>query len=407
MFNEGSRAAIYGIGTYIRELVTGLSEYKDISVNLVQLRSEKDEFTIEKGSGHTIYYFPNTTTSYNRYQKQEWYYRNIWFILCQYIKPNKQDQLFFHLNYHQEPSLVALIKQRFPVCRTIFTIHYQNWAFTLNGNTSQFKRIIKSTKEQLTTPTEKSVFEMYEQDCALYQQIDNIICLGQYAKRLLIKNYEIAEDKITVIPNGLTDDAIVLSDTQRKRLRAELHIPENEKVILFVGRLDDIKGVDILIEAFNLVVKKEPDCHLFIIGDGRVDEYQGKIENCWRKITFTGRLKKEDVYRFYQIADIGIMPSRYEPFGYVAIEMMMFDIPIIVAKTSGLNEIIKENINGWKIPVKEKKDNIDISAQSLKDKILEAVEGSKKRQQLKSKHVFQKNYTTQQMTRKYLKLINT
>lgn len=73
------------------------------------------------------------------------------------------------------------------------------------------------------------------------------------------------------------------------------------------------------------------------------------------------------MYRFYQIADIGVMPSFHEQCSYVAIEMMMFDVPMIISTTTGLNEMLDED--ECKISIEEQEDGAILSVEELAGKI--------------------------------------
>ena len=395
---------MYGIGTYMREMTAYLCCQKDISLNIVQLHAERKDFTIEQENGYKVYNFPyNRHPSNNRNQQR--YYKNIWYILRQYIKPDKQDRLVFHLNFHQEHSLISILKKDFPECLTIYTIHYQEWFFLLNGNYSKFKKIINSEKDIPIGSIEKDVFYSYKKEKLLYTNVDAIICLGNYARDILTEDYKISDNKIKVINNGISDEAILLSPAKRKKMRQQLFIPENEIIILYAGRLDEIKGVDVLIKAFGLIVNKYSNCHLYIVGDGEdMNNYIEKGRGFWRKITYTGKLKKEDLYKFYQVADIGVIPSLYESFGYVAIEMMMHNIPMVVSGTSGLNEIVTDGINGYKIPINETDETVKISAEDIKNSVLDVIKSIHVKNNA-LRNVFLEKYTIQKTMGKYIALI--
>lgn len=75
----------------------------------------------------------------------------------------------------------------------------------------------------------------------------------------------------------------------------------------------------------------------------------------WSKIIFSGRLPKELIYKFYQIADVGILPSFAEQCSYVAIEMMMHGLPIVGTDSTGLSEMIIDGENGYKVNLNEMK----------------------------------------------------
>ncbi|GHU63329.1 hypothetical protein FACS1894123_05870 [Bacteroidia bacterium] len=80
-------------------------------------------------------------------------------------------------------------------------------------------------------------------------------------------------------------------------------------------------------------------------------------------------LEKKKLYEFYTLADIGVACSLHEEFGFVAIEMMMHALPLIVTETGGLDEIVEDNISGLKIPVETQDGKRQISAQFLSDKM--------------------------------------
>jgi hypothetical protein len=84
IFNEISHGTIYGIGTYLRQLVLCLKDEKDIMFSIVHLHAGKKEFKKEKTpEGYNIYYFPSVQGE--TMTNNDWYYRNVWFILSSYI----------------------------------------------------------------------------------------------------------------------------------------------------------------------------------------------------------------------------------------------------------------------------------------------------------------------------------
>lgn len=98
-----------------------------------------------------------------------------------------------------------------------------------------------------------------------------------------------------------------------------------------------------LIEAFKILLNADTGYNLIIIGTGYYEKYLQETLSCCGKVMFTGHLDKETLYRFYQIADIGIQLSLHEQCSYVTIEMMMFNIPLLISNTTGLNEMIDDD----------------------------------------------------------------
>jgi glycosyltransferase involved in cell wall biosynthesis len=186
-------------------------------------------------------------------------------------------------------------------------------------------------------------------------------------KEIFCRDYGLDETKISVISNGLLDIADTTAHTEL--LRKKWNIPPGEKIILFAGRIDEVKGVSYLIKAFREVLRKCRNCRLIIAGSGNYDTFFKEAKDICTKITFTGLLEKEELHEIYQIADVGVIPSLFEPFGYVAIEMMMHKLPVVVTTTSGLNEIVDDTC-GLKTPITVLPDRVEIDAALLSEKIL-------------------------------------
>lgn len=355
IFNEISRAAIYGIGTYIQQLLACLND--DFQINIVNYYSDKPEFTvIKKSTNIREIYIPRNQLKYKEGKCDETYFINSVYLLADFINPDTK--LIFHFNHFRYEATFKLLKEYWPACKIILGVHYFNWCFPLNGNTDYFKEIIRKSPEELTCTLEKDTLTTYLADISFLQEVDSVISLAQYANELLHSEYQVPQNKISLIYNGLKDEGIFLSTEEKASAKSQLLLHPNEKIILFVGRLDDIKGVDHLIQAFKKLLQERKDCRLIIVGDG---EYARCLEECrgfWERIIFTGKLSKEELYRFYQIADIGVMLSKHEQCSFVAIEMMMHGLPIIASNSTGLDEMVIDGQNGYKIKTIENKEEV-------------------------------------------------
>ena len=350
LFNEGSRAAVYGIGTYIRQMVSCLTGVDNVSLHLVQLNSDVENVTFSQLEGYEELCVPRSLFQLG--DKFMRYYRNTWRLVQLYFPITENGSVFFLLNYSSHHVLIPQMRAAFPSCRIYFTIHYQEWCFSLNGNVSRFKEILQTQDVDRLDSVGKEVLESYRKEKETYEQVDKVICLSRFTERLLWDEYRIAQDKTVVIYNGLKDDADNCLSEVKKQLKEQFGFQPEEKIVLFVGRLDPIKGVLTLIRSFHTVLKKRQDCHLVLIGDGDFSRYLKECDGYWNKITFTGRLEKERLYQFYRIADIGVLPSMHEQCSYTAIEMMMFRVPLIASTTTGLKEMV-ENETGWVFEMKE------------------------------------------------------
>jgi glycosyltransferase involved in cell wall biosynthesis len=123
-------------------------------------------------------------------------------------------------------------------------------------------------------------------------------------------------------------------------------ISENTKIILFLGRLHKIKGINYLIEAFSQLKEGPPPCVLAIAGpdEGELDSLitLSNHLNVQDKVLFTGPLYGVDKLAAYADADVFVLPSAYEIFGLVVFEALMCETPVIVSEDSGMGALISE-----------------------------------------------------------------
>jgi glycosyltransferase involved in cell wall biosynthesis len=186
------------------------------------------------------------------------------------------------------------------------------------------------------------------------------------------------EEKLTLIYNGLADVYKKWTKSKKEKLKEKYLIDANDKIILFAGRLDEIKGISFLINAFQKLIKTHRNTRLIIAGDGNYSRWLSETNGYWSKISFTGQLSKKQLYKLYNIADLGIVSSIHEEFGFVAIEMMMHELPVIVADTGGLSEIIDNNQNGLKVPVNVVKGKRIINTNILCEKMCFVIDNPEK-----------------------------
>ena len=118
-----------------------------------------------------------------------------------------------------------------------------------------------------------------------------------------------------------------------------------------MGRLVYEKGVQYLIGAMPKILERYHDAKLVIAGKGgMIEELKQEVINLGiqDKVCFAGYLNGKDVGKMYKAADISVFPSTYEPFGIVALEAMLAEIPIVVSDIGGLNEIVEHRQTGMK-----------------------------------------------------------
>jgi len=191
-----------------------------------------------------------------------------------------------------------------------------------------------------------------------------VIVNSNYMKNELQRLFGLPYDKINIVPNGV--NTALFSGIERDYNFRRKYAMDNEKIILYVGRLVYEKGVQHLIAAMPKVLEGYHDAKLVIAGKGgMLEELKAQAEylGLGQKVYFAGYLGGNDVQKMYKAADVSVFPSTYEPFGIVALEAMLSENPIVVSDTGGLNEIVEHRVDGMK--------SYTGNANSIADSILE------------------------------------
>lgn len=365
IFNSLCRGSLYGIGTYIRELQSILDKAQ-IDYGVIYLYGSGKIVTESYEDGHLIVNIPRA--QYLNENGSKYYSRNISFLLREYIQEEKDVNLVFHLNFMGEPTLVDALKKQFPKSKIVLVAHYTNWSFNLKGDKGQLGRILRKPAKT-RNGKEQTLYNAFKADLKMIRKVDCLVCVAQHILETFREYGNIKMDKCVVINNALTDCYHHFEDKEKNSIRDKYHIRPEEQILLYAGRLDPDKGVEFLIQAFGILKKNYPCLHLYLLGEGDYNHWLRIAEGNWSQITFTGKLNKERVQDFYDIADIGVVCSLHEAFGLTAVEMMMNKLPIVVSDAGGLDEIVENENSGLKVHVETKDNHRSINPQELADKI--------------------------------------
>ncbi len=183
----------------------------------------------------------------------------------------------------------------------------------------------------------------------LTYESSEVIVNSNYMKNELQRLFGLPYEKINVIPNGVNLN--LFNDVQKDYDFRRRFAMDNEKIILFIGRLVYEKGIQTLVSAMPKILANYHDSKLIIAGKGgMLDELKAQVNSLGlgNKVYFTGHLASKDVQKMYKCADVSVFPSTYEPFGIVALEAMLSGTPVVVSDIGGLNEIVDHGINGMK-----------------------------------------------------------
>lgn len=176
-----------------------------------------------------------------------------------------------------------------------------------------------------------------------------VITVSHYMARQVRTFFGIPSDKLDVIYNGVTMPHIErLVEPEFSRFRSAYAQP-HEQIVLSVGRIVHEKGVQVLIEAVPQILRQQPHTKFVIAGTGpylpslqALAHERGVADHC----IFTGFIPDDVRDKLYQVADVAVIPSLYEPFGIVALEAMSYGCPVIVSETGGLAEVVRAHETG-------------------------------------------------------------
>jgi len=170
---------------------------------------------------------------------------------------------------------------------------------------------------------------------------DRVIVCSYYMRGHVADVFDIDEDRVTVIPNGV-DPADLHPVADLASLRGSFAQP-HEKLVLLVGRLVYEKGFQLALDALPDLIEQVGNVRFLVAGSGtHEEELKAQAERLGLSGhgTFLGWIGDDVLHSLYRIADLCVVPSIYEPFGLVALEAMASGCPCIVADTGGLREVV-------------------------------------------------------------------
>jgi glycosyltransferase involved in cell wall biosynthesis len=157
---------------------------------------------------------------------------------------------------------------------------------------------------------------------------------------------------VTLIPPRTEILPLGLEDWTGLPATVPAPLPEGSLRLLFVGRLESRKGIDVLFEVLPRLLARHPQVHVDIVGNDKISGPDGKpyrasfeagaSAELLARVRFHGEVREEELRGFYQACDIFVAPSRYESFGLILVEAMMFGKPVVACRTGGMVEIAEE-----------------------------------------------------------------
>ena len=189
-----------------------------------------------------------------------------------------------------------------------------------------------------------------ETERSLAQNCYHIIAPTEKEKENLIRHYGVSREKIGVIPCGVNLEQFKPVDKEMAKQQLGF---VDDKIILFVGRIEPLKGIDQLLKAMPYLPNSK-GVRLVIIGGDENSRHE--IERLRRlsrdlqiedSVTFLGSIKHEQMPYFYSAADVSVVPSYYESFGLVALESLACGTPVVATDVGAFKSVIRQGETGY------------------------------------------------------------
>lgn len=170
------------------------------------------------------------------------------------------------------------------------------------------------------------------------QSVAHVVGVSQASLRAALDAVPVLAERSSLILNALESPPV-----------APAPFPKGPPVILCVGRFTEQKGFDVALDAFALVIEQYPAATMVLAGDGDLRdtlEQQSNELGLNKHVRFVGRQSHAEIYRLLNDSTMLLAPSRYEPFGLVALEAAQMGRPVVASRVDGLSEIVAHQETG-------------------------------------------------------------
>ncbi|MFY0613144.1 MAG: glycosyltransferase [Hyphomicrobiaceae bacterium] len=331
-----------GVGRYIHQLASGLAQLGH-QVHVLTRGANHDSVDLEDDVWvhRKVISAPSTapdpTTSGHSIPAAIWAHSSTMLSELELIAQRREITCVYAPLWDTE-GIAVLRDGRFPLVVSLQT----TLKFWLNSN-----------QHRLEEPNFKSDFvePMLEVEAELLNRSQALHAISQSIADEIEQAYDIRfQDRTKMIPLGLEDFAAL-------PCKMPDEITGDHVRVLFVGRLEARKGIDVFLEALPELLAKHPTMHVDVVGNDTLEnadgttyrkafEESGVPVSALERVQFHGEVDNEQLRGFYRSCDVFVAPSRFESFGLIFVEAMMFAKPTIGCRAGGMPEIIIDNETG-------------------------------------------------------------
>lgn len=298
--------------------------------------------------------------------------------MCHFVNDDPDSQAKQYDLIHSHYWLSGLVAQSLRQCWGTRFVH-------------TFHTLAELKNQIAASPEERETQERLEGEIALCSDADLLTASTKVEQQQLTHYYSAKCSRIRVVPPGV--DTARFHPIEQSYAKSVVGIPQSHRMVLFAGRVEPLKGIDTLFRAIALLrdriaQQSKADglsfsnlCISIIGGD---PSKQGLLENGEMArlhdlrnelglndlITFLGARDQDTLQFYYSAADCLVMPSHYESFGMVALEAMACGTPVVVSDVGGLSQLVRHNVTGIRVRVKDPAAMADAIQRLLTNEVL-------------------------------------
>jgi D-inositol-3-phosphate glycosyltransferase len=203
------------------------------------------------------------------------------------------------------------------------------------------------------SPADREPALRISEEARIVAGADRLVAASDVERTHLVERYGAHPGRVAVVPCGV--DTALFRPASGEEARAALRL-DGSPLVLYVGRIAPIKGLDTLLDAVARLRDRRPPLRLLVVG-GDADEPLNGQEAALRRqvdslglgarVRFEGAQPQETLRAYYQAADVTVLPSYYESFGMVALEAMACASPVIASRVGGLASTVLDGVTGF------------------------------------------------------------
>ncbi|NYT11115.1 MAG: glycosyltransferase family 4 protein [Methanomassiliicoccales archaeon] len=258
-------------------------------------------------------------------RENRWMYLLKLYLKSPFIKIFKEDILHFHRLDDMLPFLI-LHKKTQKVC-------------TLHG------KILENVESKHSRPV-SYIYDIAERIALrnLIKQNTLLIAVDEGTKNYYLSKEPGLEEKIVVIPVGVDTD--MFKPMNKKKARESKGFFNNDKIVLYIGRLEKEKDIGFLLQAFNIVLKKEKNAKLVIVGEGREKEKLKGVSSelgIEKNVVFMGNIPHSKIPEIMNSSDVLVLCSKYEGSPTIVKEAISCGIPVVSTDVGDVWKLLHNN----------------------------------------------------------------